>query len=136
MDEKPKKALVLYDGDCAFCRFSIRWLQWLDWLKKLDFVNVRKDHPVLDEPGVIAAPLLDQMHVWTMKGQLYGGYQAVRWIAWRLPLLFPLAPFLHLPGITQLGDAAYKWVARNRFKLVPCEHGECQLPRKEVRSGS
>jgi predicted DCC family thiol-disulfide oxidoreductase YuxK len=69
------------------------------------------------------------MHVLTPKGRLYGGYAALRWLAWRLPLLLPIAPLLYLPGITQLGDRLYRWVARNRFKLVPCQHGACQIKR-------
>ena len=123
-------ARILYDGDCAFCRKSVALLQRLDWRHRFAYVNVRDAaQPLLQQPAVAAAPLLDQMHVLTPAGRLYGGYAALRWLAWRVPLLCPLAPLLYLPGVAQLGDAAYRWVARHRFKLVPCQHGACQIKR-------
>jgi predicted DCC family thiol-disulfide oxidoreductase YuxK len=120
---------ILYDGDCAFCRKSIALLQKLDWLRRFRYVNVRADEPLLHVPPVAGAPLLEQMHVLTPAGQLYGGYAALRALAWRAPLLWPVAPLLYLPGIAQLGDRAYRWIARHRFQLVPCQHGACQIKR-------
>ena len=132
------KARVLYDGDCAFCRKSIALLKKLDWLGKLDYVNVRDTaQPILKEPRIAAAPLLDQMHVLPGNGQtLYGGYRAARWLAWRLPLTWGIAPFLYLPGMTYLGQKVYLWIARNRFKIIPCEHGVCSMPTKPGERGA
>jgi predicted DCC family thiol-disulfide oxidoreductase YuxK len=126
------KAQVLYDGDCAFCCKSVELLKKLDWLGKLDYVNVRDEsQPILKDPLVAVAPLLEQMHVVPKEGgALYGGYSAIRFIAWRLPLTFLSAPFLYLPGMTWLGQKIYLWIARNRFKIVPCEHGVCSLPHR------
>ena len=124
------KAHVLYDGDCAFCCKSLELLKKLDWLGKLDYVNVRDESlPMLREPPVVGAPLLEQMHVVPANDpHLYGGYRAVRWLAWRLPITWLVAPFLYLPGMTWLGQKIYLFIARNRFKIVPCEHGVCSLP--------
>jgi predicted DCC family thiol-disulfide oxidoreductase YuxK len=123
------KARVLYDGDCAFCCKSIELLQKLDWLRKLDYVNVRDETQLfLKEPPIAEAPLLEQMHVLPRDAQkLYAGYRAVRWLAWRLPLTWLAAPLLYLPGMTYLGQKFYLWIARNRFKIVPCEHGVCSI---------
>ena len=128
------RALVLYDGDCAFCCKSIALLRKLDWLGKLDYVNVRDpSQAILHAPPVLGAPLLEQMHVVPSDGKaLHGGYRAIRWLAWRLPLTWPIAPVLYLPGMTWLGQRVYLWVARNRFKIVPCEHGACAIPRRSV----
>jgi predicted DCC family thiol-disulfide oxidoreductase YuxK len=121
---------ILFDGDCAFCRKSVAVLQKLDWLGRFAYINVRDTaQPLLHQAPVVGAPLLEQMHVLTPAGRLYGGYRSIRWLAWRVPLLWPLAPFLYLPGITQLGDYVYRWVARHRFQLVPCQHGACQIKR-------
>lgn len=126
------KARVLYDGDCAFCCKSVVLLKKLDWLKKLDYVNVRDESQAfLKETPVAGAPLLEQMHVLPRHGQsLYAGYRAIRWLAWRLPLTWVAAPFLYLPGMTWVGQKLYLWIARNRFKIVPCEHGVCSIPHK------
>jgi predicted DCC family thiol-disulfide oxidoreductase YuxK len=104
----------------------------------LDYVNVRdQTQPILKEPMIAAAPLLDQMHVVPANGQaLYGGYQAIRWLAWRLPLTWLIAPFLYLPGMTYLGQKVYLWIARNRFKIIPCEHGVCRIPASHGKPGA
>jgi predicted DCC family thiol-disulfide oxidoreductase YuxK len=127
------QAHVLYDGDCAFCCKSIALLKKLDWLGKLDYVNVRDEtQPILKDPLTAAAPLLEQMHVLPRDGQtLYGGYRAIRFIAWRLPMTWLIAPLLYLPGMTWLGQKIYLWIARNRFKIIPCEHGACHVPPRQ-----
>ncbi len=133
MEAQPvNKARVLYDGDCAFCCKSVALLKKLDWLKKLDYVNVRDESQAfLKEPPVAGAPLLEQMHVLSRDGQqLYAGYRAIRWLAWRLPLTWLVAPLLYLPGMTWVGQKTYIWIARNRFKIVPCKHGVCSIPHK------
>lgn len=133
MEPNPmSKARVFYDGDCAFCCKSIELLKKFDWLGRLDYVNVRdQTQTFLNDPPIAGAPLLEQMHVLTPDGQrLYGGYRAARWLAWRLPLTWAVAPFLYLPGMTYLGQAFYMWIARNRFKIIPCEHGACKIPQR------
>ena len=72
------------------------------------------------------------MHVLTPdRRQAYAGYRAFRWIAWRLPLTWLVAPFLYLPGVPWLGNRVYRWVAKNRFNLVPCDDGGCKVPLKK-----
>jgi len=44
-----------------------------------------------------------------------------------LPPFWPLAPFFYLPGTLWLGNRMYRWIARNRFDIVPCDHGMCSL---------
>lgn len=127
-----RKALVLYDGDCPLCRKSVRLLRGLDWFNALDYVNVRDaaSIPALPVP-VEPQRFLDEMHLLTPDGRhVYHGFKAFRWMAWRLPLTWFLLPFLYLPGVETLGQRAYLWVARNRFRLVPCHGGVCTLRRR------
>jgi predicted DCC family thiol-disulfide oxidoreductase YuxK len=127
-----RQAVLLYDGDCALCRKGIDHLQQLDWLGVLRYANLRDREQVpVTEPPLDPARLLEEMHlVPSGGGRIYHGFGAFRWLAWRLPLLAPLAPFLYLPGVPWLGQHLYLWVARNRFRLVPCHGGVCTLPRK------
>lgn len=131
-NQRMAKAHVLYDGACAFCCKSVDLLKRLDWLGKFEYVNVRDHtHDVMKEPSVASAPLLEQMHVLTPdRTHLHGGYRAIRWLAWRLPATFLFAPLLYLPGMTYLGQRIYLAIARNRFKIIPCEHGVCSIPPK------
>ena len=127
------KAIVLFDGDCAFCQRSVRILKSLDWFKRLTCQNAREQErwPAAAEP--LSLPkMLDEMHLVTPDRQkTYAGFSAFRWMAWRLPLTLPLAPFLHLPGILWLGNRVYRWIAKNRYNLLPCHDGVCQVPLKK-----
>ncbi len=128
-----KRAVVFYDGACAFCQRSIDMLRRLDWLGRLTYVDARDTtNAILAEPPLAEAPLLDEMHVLTPHGgNLYHGFAALRWLAWRLPALWPIAPLLNIPGVPHLGQRAYLWIARRRFRLVPCHGGVCTIQRKE-----
>jgi predicted DCC family thiol-disulfide oxidoreductase YuxK len=129
-DPAAGKAIVLYDGMCPLCQRSVRLLKRLDWFGTLHFQDARDtDHLPPCEPPLEPERLLEQMHLVTPdRKQAHAGYAAVRWMAWRIPLLWPLAPLLSVPGVPQLGDQVYRWVARNRFHLVPCHGGVCRVP--------
>jgi predicted DCC family thiol-disulfide oxidoreductase YuxK len=123
------KAILLFDGECAFCRKGVAILKKLDWLKRIECRDARDtaDRPPCDEP-LVPQKLLDEMHVVTPDGRhAFAGYLAIRWMAWRLPPLWCFAPLFYLPGALWLGNRFYRWIARNRFKLVPCEYGACRV---------
>lgn len=127
------KAVVLYDGACPLCQKSIRILKAIDWLKQLTFHDAR-DVANLPKAEVPLDPkrLIEEMHVLTPdRKHAYAGFKAFRWMAWRIPLTFLSAPFLYIPGVPWLGNKVYLWVAKNRFRLVPCKDGVCQLPAKK-----
>jgi predicted DCC family thiol-disulfide oxidoreductase YuxK len=127
------RARVFYDGDCPLCRRSVEILRSLDWFGRLEYVNARDtEQALLKQPPLATAPLLDQMHLLTPDGKrLYHGFGAFRWMAWRLPLCWPIAPFLVVPGIPWLGQRVYLWIARRRFHLLPCRHGVCTIEQKQ-----
>lgn len=130
MSDTPRKAIVLYDGQCPLCRKSVEMLRRLDWLHRLDYQDARSSAhlPATDVP-LDPKRLLEEMHVVRPDGRrAYHGFGALRWLAWRLPLLWLIAPFLYIPGVPALGQRLYLWIARNRFRLVPCHGGVCSLP--------
>jgi predicted DCC family thiol-disulfide oxidoreductase YuxK len=126
------KAQVLYDGQCPFCRRSVELLKRLDWLGRLSYVDARDGAQLpAGPPSLDSNRLLQEMHVVTPDhGHVHHGFAALRWLAWHLPLLWPVAPLLYLPGVPALGQRLYLWVARNRFRLVPCHGGVCAGPPK------
>lgn len=128
----PHKAVVLYDGQCELCRRGVELLKRLDWLKRFTCQDARDEArlPVTDPP-LNSARLLEEMHLVTPDGRrVYHGFGVIRWMAWRLPLLVPVAPLLYLPGVPALGQRLYLWIARRRFHLAPCSHGECRVQRE------
>jgi predicted DCC family thiol-disulfide oxidoreductase YuxK len=132
-DPAPGQGVVLFDGDCAFCQRSIAILKKLDWLHRLHYQSARETDrlPPSTEP-LVQEKLIEEMHVVTPdRRRAYAGFRAFRWIAWRLPLTMLIAPLLYLPGVTWLGNKVYRWVAKHRFQLVPCDAGECKVPLKQ-----
>lgn len=128
---------VLYDGQCEFCRRSVRLMQRLDWRGRLHFADGRDaaNLPPTPEP-LDPRRLLEEMHLVMPDGRrVFRGFAAFRRISRLLPPLWPLVPFLYIPGVPWLGQRIYLWVARNRFHLIPCHDGQCQvLPKKQQGS--
>ena len=127
------KAVVLFDGDCAFCQWSVRILKSFDWFKRLSMQNARDPDqwPTAAEP--LSLPkMLEEMHLVTPdRRHTYAGFSAFRWMAWRMPPTMPIAPFLYIPGVLWLGNRVYRWIAKNRYSLVACQDGVCQVPAKK-----
>jgi predicted DCC family thiol-disulfide oxidoreductase YuxK len=124
------RAVVLYDGDCPLCRKTTGILKRLDWFHRLAFHNCRDAaHIPASTAHLDADKMIEQMHVLTPDRQhALAGFRAVRWIAGRIPLMWPVYPLLFIPGMAKLGQRLYLWVARNRFHLVPCRDGVCTIP--------
>lgn len=131
-----RHAIVLYDGDCPLCRKTTAILKRFDWLHQLRFHNCR------DSAGIPAntahlepARMIAEMHVLAPdRKSALSGFRAVRWIAGRVPLLWPLYPFLFIPGSPRIGQRIYLWIARNRFHLVPCHDGVCTIPPRPAHN--
>lgn len=132
--------VVLFDGDCGFCR---RWMVWA------------RSHP---HAGVMYAPCQDESGLRQKAGitdaqcgqasflvvlrrgqpvRVLSGAAAINgalerfsgWgnIGWRF-----LAALYRLPGLMQLENRAYRWVARNRHRFAS---GSCTVDEMRHRSG-
>lgn len=125
----PARDTVLYDGQCRFCRSQIALLRRLDLGGSLHFTSLHD--PAVPEvfPELSRDDLLAQMYVIDTAGRARGGAEAVRYLSRKLPLLWPLAVLLHIPGTLPLWQALYRFVARNRMRIAgSCTEGTCRLP--------
>lgn len=106
---------VLYDGDCAMCRRTMERLERLDWLGRLTPVNARRREEVEKHGlgGLSEDALVQDMHA-VSRGKVWRGFDAYRAIAARVPLLWPVWPFLWLWPVTSLGRRVYRRVADTR----------------------
>ena len=126
---KPALDTVLYDGHCRFCRGQVGMLRRLDACGSLRFVSLHEPEVVRDFPELSAEDLMRQMYVVDTAGRARGGAEAVRYLSRRLPLLWPLALPLHVPGSLPLWNALYRFVARHRYRIAgTCDDGTCRLP--------
>jgi predicted DCC family thiol-disulfide oxidoreductase YuxK len=111
------RLVVLYDPDCAFCRACARWLQRLDWRRRLDLPGICGDFQLADGRRLPQSALEERLHVVTPRGRVLTGFFACRRLAPAIPILWPLAPLLYVPGVSILGVRVYDIVARHRDLL-------------------
>jgi hypothetical protein len=97
------------------CLDIFQRLQFLDF-RLLDLNDYNRSQAVNLKPGTLEK----EMYV-IYRGQAYCGFYGYRRLALAVPALWPLAPWLFLPGISSFGVLVYGYVARNRLKFLWCD---------------
>lgn len=126
------QATVIYDGLCKFCTGQIDNLRRIGGNKKLRFVSLHDPEVAKNYPDLTYDQMMEQMWVIAPDGRRFGGADALRYLSTYLPLLWPIAPFLHIPGTRGLWRWAYKQIAKRRYKIAGknCDDGgTCSLHR-------
>ena len=103
-------AKVYYDADCRLCSSGVSLVSRAGVLGEVDWTPIQSGYR---PEGVSGEDLARAMHLETPSG-VYSGFDAVRRVALRTPVLWPLALVFWLPGMGALGSRAYALVARNR----------------------
>ncbi|TWT88968.1 hypothetical protein Mal64_24590 [Pseudobythopirellula maris] len=130
-DERPDAAVVLYDGQCVFCRRQAERLAWWDCQGKLAYLSLHD--PLVEEcfPDISRERLLDEMCLVDQSGERHWGADAFKQLTVRLRRLWWLAPVMWLPGMMLLARPVYRWVSRNRYMIAgkrdECADGACSL---------
>lgn len=120
--------IVIYDGDCGLCTRVKETVESLDWLRTMRWVPNRSAEAAAHG---IPRELLDHS-VYVVSGDSrQSGFAAVQGIATRLPLTWAVMAlvvakrpwtalvfaFLLSPLAAPVGQPAYEWVARNRYRV-------------------
>lgn len=111
--------LLVYDGDCGFCAWTLELLR--RWLPSVPAaVDGRRADLLalgLDEDDVDYSSWLLELD--GERAVHYGGMEGFAQLLRRQPSWpWRLAGnVLQLPGIRELGHAGYEWVARNRHRM-------------------
>ena len=116
-EDCPGADVVIFDGECAFCQAQVRRLRAWDGRGRLAFLSQHDPSVPTRFPQLHTEQLADQMFVVDRRGDPHGGAAAVRYLSRRLPRLWPLAPWLHLPGTFWLWQWLYRQVAKRRYRL-------------------
>jgi predicted DCC family thiol-disulfide oxidoreductase YuxK len=141
----PREPLVVfYDGECGFCNMTRQWIS------KADFDGIYDWRPFQSGAGAnygISQEALEAKAHVVVGDRVYGGFRAFRVMALYNPAtsfaaavllatvglwapatcdgLFAALVLLFSPLIYPVGEAAYEWVARNRYRLPP---RTCKVP--------
>lgn len=110
-----ERHVVLYDGDCGFCRWSLdRLLRW-DRRDNLRAVPIQSDEGDQVLADLSEQARLSSWHLVTPDGRRYSGGAATGPMARLLPAGAPVA--LLAETFPRSTDRLYRWVARNRDTL-------------------
>jgi predicted DCC family thiol-disulfide oxidoreductase YuxK len=124
---------VLFDGACPRCRASMALIAAADpdrVIEPIDLtaVDVASIHPDLTRKGCMRS-----MHVVSRSRGITAGFDGVRSVAASLPLFWPVAAILYLPGVAWSGRRVYNWLAATRPRDVPCTDEVCGLHSRTAR---
>lgn len=122
---------VIYDGHCGFCRRSVEQLKVMDLFDKCTYIDFHSVSLVQVHPDLTKEMAASQMYVVTPDQKIYGGFFAFRQLAWLMPMMFPLLPFMYLPGAQWLGSRIYRLIAQNRYLFhfnQTCQDNRCFRP--------
>ena len=81
-------------------------------------------------PDLSREQLLEAMYVIDQRERRYMGAAAFRYLAGRVPRLWPLLPLLHIPFSLPCWQWLYRQVAKRRYrwnKNVTCEDDHCSI---------
>ena len=117
MHERRATHIVLYDGDCSLCTFQMRVITWLDWFHAVSLLPIADPRAAELAPQLTRNDLLEAIHCLTKDGKIHRGARCLRFIGLRMPLAFPFALFLWIPGVIYLAEIGYRWISRNRHLL-------------------
>ena len=130
----PGRYVVLYDGLCKICDAgSCRLLKMArpGAVERVDFQQPGALDPF---PGLTHEACMQQMFLVAPDGRVYAGFEAaVRAVATRRTIGW-IAYLYYIPGIRQLCNLLYRFVAARRYRLFgkkiaagECESGTCAV---------
>ncbi len=120
INQSSQRPILLYDGSCGFCKWSVRNLQKMDLFCVLNYKNFY-DYLDNDETlpaGLTSEHVLKRMYLVENGTDTFGGYIVFRRICWHMPMMYFLIPIIFFPGMGIIGPRLYDLVARNRKCLV------------------
>ena len=95
--------VVIYDGQCNFCRSGVANLSRLDCCgNRLSFISLHDPRVAERYPDLSHEQMMKEMYVVGRSDRRHGGADAVRYLSRRLPLLWIAAPILHIPGTARV----------------------------------
>lgn len=124
------QAVVLYDEDCGFCKWSLDKILAWDRSRRLRAVAIQSDEGERLLSGMDPETRLDSWHLVTIEGELFSAGAAAEPLARLLPSGRPLAAlFGAFPRLTARG---YRYVAdhRDRWARLLRIDADCEVRRR------
>ena len=117
-----ERGWICFDRDCSLCTSLAR--RFRRTFEKRGFGLAALQDPRV--AALLALPpdqLLREMRVITTEGQIYGGSDAIVYLARQIWWAWPVSAIAHVPGISKILAAGYRWIADHRT----CASGTCSV---------
>ncbi|MGD2110713.1 MAG: DUF393 domain-containing protein [Phycisphaerae bacterium] len=125
-DARNRKSVVVYDGECRFCRRWVARIARRDANGAFEFVPRHAEGLVDRFPRLGEAEFSTGVRLITPDGDIHVGADAAHQIVRRLPYVRRVAWLYRVPVLHSLTRAAYGWIAANRQRLSgQCADGTC-----------
>jgi lipase maturation factor 1 len=110
----PAKPVLIYDGDCNFCKFWIlRWQRFTG--ERVAYLASQNPQVAEQFPEIPRERFDTSVQLVDVDGKVYNGAEAVfRSLACRTAGKFPLWLYQTIPGVASITEWAYYFVARHR----------------------
>jgi predicted DCC family thiol-disulfide oxidoreductase YuxK len=118
--------VLLYDGDCAFCRTWVARLARCDGAGRIDCVPADQRDRISGLPQLDAADLNRAVHLVTADGTVYRGADAFARVVDYFPRWRLLGPLLRLPGVRWASHRVYSAIAARRHRFG-CGSDHCRI---------
>ncbi len=119
--------VLIFDGDCGFCARSARQIERLD-RRHVITVLPWQTAGLLGATGLSETQVNEAAWYVDIQGERHRGAAAVNAALAALGGVYrPLSRLYQVPGLRQIEDAVYAWVARNRHRL-PGSTDACERP--------
>ena len=104
---------LVYDGDCGFCRATVRWALARDHRGRID-ARPFQEPGVLARTGIPREEAERAAYLVAPDGRTWRGADAAARTLRLLPGWSALGRILELPGVRRLARIAYRWIAAHR----------------------
>lgn len=105
-------SLCIFDGDCGFCRASVRFAERLDAQCSFRSFQSISEFP----PGVTREQCQEEVVFVQHSGEIYGGAAAVAQIL-RVTRFSWVGSIIDAPVVLPHAERVYAWVARHRSRI-------------------
>jgi predicted DCC family thiol-disulfide oxidoreductase YuxK len=119
----PSKPLLIYDGDCRFCRRQVSRCRRVA-ADAVEYLPAQTDELRERFPELPLDTLLSAVHFITPAGTIHTGADAIYQLfavapRWKCPVWL----YRHLPGFAEISEAVYRFVAGHRVPISAVTRG-------------
>ena len=118
--------IVFFDGDCLLCQGAVKWLNRLDGADRLNFAPLQGE-----TAKKYKIDLSDDSMAFAERGGIYRASEAARRAFWNAGGGGAFIAGLLILIPTGIRNWGYRWIAKNRKRLIKSE--ACGIPEEGMR---